>query len=49
MTDFSQNIHDYQSGLYEYTYKFDNVGNLTFNSSSEDFSQVYVSFSLKNI
>lgn len=48
MMDFSQNIQNFQRyGTYEF--KFDNVGNLTFNSSSEDFSQVYLSFPLYNI
>lgn len=48
MSDFSQNIQDFRRyGLYQY--KFDEVGNLTFNSSSSDFSQVYLAFPLKNI
>lgn len=48
MADFSQEIHDFQQ-YGAYTYKFDEVGNLIFNSSSVDFSQVYVSFPLKNV
>jgi hypothetical protein len=48
MSDFSQEIHNFQRfGVY--TYKFDNVGNLTFNSSSSDFSQVYLALPLLNI
>ena len=48
MADFAQDIQNFQQNG-DYTYKFDNVGNLTFNSSSEDFSQVYLSFPLYNI
>lgn len=48
MANFSQNIQDFQR-YGNYVYNFDNVGNLTFNSSSEDFSQVYLSFPLYNI
>lgn len=48
MSDFSQEIHNFQRyGTYEY--KFDSVGNLTFNSSSADFSQVFVAFPLLNV
>jgi hypothetical protein len=48
MADFSTNIHQFQKdGTYEY--KFDSVGNLYFNSSSTDFSQVYLSLPLNNI
>jgi hypothetical protein len=48
MSDFSQDIHNFQRyGTYEY--KFDSVGNLTFNSSSADFSQVFVAFPLLNV
>jgi uncharacterized protein (UPF0335 family) len=48
MSDFSQDIQNFQRyGTYEY--KFDSVGNLTFNSSSTDFSQVYLAFPLQNV
>lgn len=48
MANFDQDIQNFKrNGTYEF--KFDNVGNLTFNSSSEDFSQVYLSFPLYNI
>lgn len=48
MNDFSQQIHDFQRyGNYEY--RFDSVGNLTFNSSSANFNQVYLSFPLSNV
>ena len=48
MADFSQDIKNFeQNGAYDY--KFDNVGNMIFNSSSEDFSQVYLAFPLANI
>lgn len=47
MADFSQNIQDFQR-YGEYTYKFDNVGNLTFDSSSSDFSRVYLAFPIRN-
>lgn len=47
MADFSQDIYNFrQYGTY--TYKFDQAGNMNFNSSSSDFSQVYVSFPLIN-
>jgi len=48
MADFSTNILEFQqNGTYEY--KFDAVGNLYFNSSSVDFSQVYLSLPLTNV
>lgn len=48
MADFSTNIQKFQKeGIYEY--KFDAVGNLYFNSSSADFSQVYLSLPLVNV
>ncbi len=48
MSDFSQQIQNFKRyGTYEY--KFDSVGNLTFNSSSTDFSQVYLAFPLQNV
>jgi hypothetical protein len=48
MNDFSQQIHNFQRyGTYEYS--FDSVGNLTFNSSSVNFNQVYLSFPLSNV
>lgn len=48
MSDFSQEISDFKN-YGTYSYEFDNVGNLTFNSSSTDFHQVYLSLPLKNI
>jgi len=48
MADFSQDIQNFQRNG-TYTYKFDDTGNLIFNSSSADFSQVYVAFPLVNI
>ena len=48
MADFAQDIQTFQR-YGTYSYEFDNVGNLTFNSSSQDFSQVYLSFPLYNI
>jgi hypothetical protein len=48
MADFSKEIHEFQQNG-TYTYKYDGVGNLIFNSSSTDFSQVYVAFPLTNI
>lgn len=48
MADFSTNIQQFvQNGTYEY--KFDPTGNLIFNSSSADFSQVYLSLPLTNV
>ena len=48
MADFSTDIQQFvQNGTYEY--KFDPVGNLIFNSSSADFSQVYLSLPLTNV
>lgn len=48
MADFSTNIIKFQQdGTYEY--KFDSIGNLYFNSSSADFSQVYLSLPLLNV
>jgi hypothetical protein len=48
MADFAQDIQNFQR-YGTYTYKFDPVGNLIFNSSSADFSQVYLSLALKNV
>jgi len=48
MADFSQEIHDFQRGGV-YIYRFDNVGNMTFDSSSVNFNQVYVAFPLRNV
>lgn len=48
MTDFSQNIQNFQR-YGEYVYKFDSVGNLNFNSSSSDFSKVYLAIPLQNV
>lgn len=48
MADFSQDIQNFQRyGLY--IPKFDSVGNMTFNSSSANFNQVYVAFPLSNV
>ena len=47
MADFSQDIQNFQR-YGTYTYEFDSVGNMVFNTSSADFSQVYVSFGLNN-
>lgn len=48
MSDFSQDIQNFQRyGVY--TYKFDNVGNMIFDSSSANFNQVYVAFPLQNV
>lgn len=44
---FTQQITDFQRyGTYAYGY--DSVGNVIFNSSSNDFSQVYLAFPLQN-
>ena len=48
MADFSQDITQFQKDG-TYVYKFDNSGNLYFNSSSADFSQVYLSLPLTNV
>jgi hypothetical protein len=48
MADFSQDIKNFQR-FATYTYEFDNVGNMTFDSSSSDFSQVFLAFPLRNI
>lgn len=48
MANFSQEIQNFQRyGTYQY--KFDESGNLIFNSSSADFSQVYCAFPLQNV
>ena len=47
MADFSQDIQNFRR-YGTYTYEFDSVGNLIFNSSSVDFSQVYLAFPLQN-
>lgn len=47
MSDFSQEISDFQR-YGTYTYEFDSVGNLIFNGSSTDFSQVFLAFPLLN-
>jgi hypothetical protein len=48
MSDFSQNIQNFkQTG--DYTYEFDSVGNMYFNSSSTDFSQVFLKLPLTNV
>lgn len=48
MSDFSQEIYNFQQ-YGEYTYQFDNVGNMTFDSSSVNFNQVYLAFPLQNV
>lgn len=48
MSDFSKELQNFQR-YGSYTYKFDSMGNLTFNSSSSDFSQVFLAFPLQNI
>lgn len=47
MSDFSQNIQQFkQYGTYNYS--FDSVGNLTFNSASNTFNQVYLAIPLSS-
>ena len=47
MSNFSQDIQNFRRyGTYEY--KFDNVGNMIFNSSSMNFNQVYLALPLVN-
>lgn len=48
MADFAGDIQKFQR-YGTYVYKFDNVGNLIFNSSSLDFSNVYLSLPIKNV
>ena len=48
MADFSKDIAQFQQNG-TYTYKFDESGNLYFNSSSSDFSQVYLKLPLTNV
>lgn len=48
MADFSQEIQDFRR-YGTYTYKFDNVGNSIFDSSSINFNQVYIAFPLQNV
>jgi len=48
MSDFSQNLNNFQR-YGEYKYSFDTVGNLTFNSSSANFNQVYLALPLQNV
>lgn len=48
MKDFSQDIQNFKNyGTYDYD--FDNSGNLTFNNSSSDFNQIYLSLPLLNV
>lgn len=47
MANFSEDIENFEE-FGTYTYKYDETGNLTFNSSSEDFSRVYLSLPLTN-
>lgn len=48
MADFSGDIQNFER-YGTYTYKFDAVGNLTFDSGSSDFSRVYLAFPLRNV
>lgn len=48
MADFSTDIQKFQQAG-TYTYEFDSVGNLYFNTASADFSQVYLSLPLNNV
>lgn len=48
MAGFEQDIQNFQR-YGTYTYKFDANGNLIFNSSSADFSQVYLALPLRNV
>lgn len=48
MADFSGDIQNFQR-YGTYTYKFDQVGNLNFDSSSSDFSRVYLAMPLRNV
>ena len=48
MADFDQDISNFRR-YGTYTYEFDSNGNQIFNSSSADFSQVYLSLPLKNV
>jgi hypothetical protein len=47
MSNFDQDIQNYKR-YGTYTYRFDNVGNVTLNSSSSNFNQVYIAFPLQN-
>lgn len=48
MNDFSKEIDNFKK-LGNYVYMFDNNGNSIFNSNSENFNQVFISFPIKNI
>ena len=48
MADFSQDISNFQK-YGTYTYKYDSVGNMVFDSRSVNFNQVYVAFPLQNV
>ena len=48
MSDFSQDIQDFRR-FGTYNYNFDEYGNLTFDSSSENFNQVYLSIPIQDI
>lgn len=48
MKNFSQDIQNFKR-YGEYTYRFDNVGNSIFDSSSVNFNQVYMAFPLQNV
>lgn len=47
MANFDQDIQNYRR-YGDYTYKFDNVGNVVLNPSSSNFNQVYIAFPLQN-
>jgi hypothetical protein len=46
--NFSQEIQNFKR-YGNYTYKFDNSGNIIFNSSSKHFDQVYLALPLENL
>jgi hypothetical protein len=48
MSNFAEDIQKFQR-YGTYTYKYDSVGNLIFDNSSNDFSRVYLSLPLVNV
>ena len=48
MAEFAQDIQNFQK-YGTYTYRFDNVGNMIFDSSSVNFNQVYLAFPIQNV
>ena len=48
MAEFAQDIQNFQK-YGTYTYRFDSVGNMIFDSSSANFNQVYAAFPLQNV